>query len=906
MKPSVIFSTSVLRGLLLLYPRDHRRRFATEMLDTFEQQCVDVREQQGISGVFRLWARTGPGVVRAALAERAETNRPPSRLPRKARNPMDRLLQDIRFGLRTLLRSPGFTAVAVVTLGLGIGVSTSVFSLVNAFLLRPVPGVEEPERLAVMFTGEDQADMGVSSYMDYLDFEERVEAFDGFAAFKPRLMDLSAAGDTERVQGFMVSGNYFDVLGVRPVHGRFFSSEDDDEPGAETVAVLGYSLWQEQFAGDPGVVGETVVLNGLAFDVVGIAPPGFRGTVLEARPQLFAPMMMQAHFMPESGYLLDRRGWGGIYTVARLADGVSLEQAQDDVTSVAAWINEMNPEIAGWGRQYLLVPFSSGSLRPADRGVVVQFSSLLSGVMGLVLAVACVNVANLMLTRSVQRRSEIAVRQALGADRGRLFRQLLVESLGLAALGGAAGVLFAVWAQGFLRALPFPFELDLGLDVRVLGFVVAVSLVTGIVFGLLPAARASRVDLSARMRRGGGVRRRPQRRGFADVLVVAQVALSLILLIGAGLFARTLVSLGSIDLGFDADNVLVATVDPGLQGYEGGEIKSFYDRLMPRLEAVPGVERASMISAPPGPDNDNYWSMAIEGFAPAPDQRVGSYISYVASGYFETMGIPVLEGRAFEPADARGAPIVMMNATGAQMFEQLTGREALGARVGFDGPEGTFAEIIGIVADSTVGGLRDEARPQLYLSHEQITALGMGARMSLLVRTGATDPLSVVAGVRGAVMETDPNVPVFAATTLEDHLSATLVQERLSATLLGFSAALSLLLASVGLYGILSYAVAQRTREMGIRMALGARTEDVRRHVVRRGMALVAGGCVLGLAASWFGASLLSSFLFGVTHTDPMTYVAVTALLVAVALIAAWVPARRATRVDPITALRSE
>jgi len=905
MKPSVILSTTVLRGLLLLYPRPFRRRFGAEMLDVFTLRCVEVRGEQGLFGMVRLWARTGPGVARAAFAERAESNHQPSRLPRKVRNPMDRLLQDFRFGLRTLLRSPGFTAVAVITLGLGIGVNTSVFSLVNAFLLRPLPAVEEPERLAVMFTGDDDF-MGVSSYMDYLDFEERTEVFDGFAAFKPRLMDFSGEGDTERVQGLMVTGNYFDVLGVRPAHGRFFSAEDDDEPGAETVVVLGHSLWQERFSGDPGVVGGTVLLNGLTFDVIGVAPPDFRGTVLEARPQLFVPMMMQAHFMPESGYLLDRRGWGGIYTVARLAEGVSLEQARADVASVAAWINETHPEMASWGREYLLVPFSRGSLRPGDRGMIVQFSALLLGIMGLVLTVACVNVANLMLTRSVQRRSEIAVRQALGADRRRLFRQLLIESLTLSLIGGAAGVVFAVWSQGFLRALPFPFELDLGLDARVLGFAAAASLVTGIVFGLLPAVRASSVDLAARMRRGAGEGVRRGRRGLADVLVVAQVALSLILLIGAGLFARTLVSLGSMDLGFDAENVLIATVDPGLQGYEGGEIKSFYDRLMPRIEAAPGVERASLISAPPGPMNDNYWTFSIEGYTPEADQRIGGYISYAATGYFETMGIPVVEGRAFAGSDTEGAPVVVINETGARRFAELTGREALGARLGFEGPEGPFAEIIGIVADSTVGGLRDEARQQLYLPHEQITAAGMGARMSLLVRTGAADPLSVVAGVRAAVLETDPNVPVFAATTLEEHLSATLVQERLSATLLAFSAALSLLLASVGLYGVLSYAVARRTREMGIRMALGAQTEDVRRMVVRQGMVLVAVGGAFGLAASWFGASLVSSFLFGVTNTDPVTYAAVTALLVVVALISAYVPARRATRVDPITALRSE
>jgi predicted permease len=524
--------------------------------------------------------------------------------------------------------------------------------------------------------------------------------------------------------------------------------------------------------------------------------------------------------------------------------------------------------------------------------------------MGLVLTVACVNVANLMLTRSVRRRSEIAVRQALGADRIRLFRQMLVESLTLSVLGGAAGLAFAVWSQGFLRALPLPFELDLSLDVRVLGFGIAASLATGILFGLLPAVQASRVDLASRMRRGMAAGGRIGRRALTDVLVVAQVALSLILLIGAGLFVRTLVSLGSVDLGFDAENVLVATVDPGLQGYEGGEIKGFYDRLMPRIEAVPGVERASLVSALPGPENDDYWTFSIEGYTPAPDESIGGYINYVANGYFETMGIRVARGRAFEAADAVGAPVVLLNHTAARMYTAVTGREALGARLSFD--EGVSAEIIGIAADSTVGGLRDDPRPQLYLMHEQVSALGMGARMSLLVRTGAADPRSAISGVRAAVMATDPNVPVFALDTLEEHLSATLVQERLSATLLGFSAALSLLLASVGLYGVLSYTVARRTREMGIRMALGARTAAVRQLVVRRGLALVLGGVAIGVGVSLAGASLLGSFLYGVSPTDLGTYAFVTCLLIAVALLASYLPARRATRVDPLVALRGD
>ncbi len=904
---------TLFRFFLRMYPGTYRRRFGDDMTEVFATRHAEVSAHGGRVGVAKLWVRTFVDMARAALAERLESRpaglpartdpRSYSLLPRRDGRSMHRLLQDFRFGLRTLSRSPGFTLVAVLTLGLGIGVTTSVFSLVNALLLRPLPGVAEPERLAVMFTAEDRSSLGVNSYVDYRDFAERADAFAGLAAFKPLLMDFSDGNDTERLQGQIVSGNYFDVLGVHPAAGRFFRPEDDDEPGAETVAVLGHALWREKFAGDPSIVGETVRLNGLTFDVIGVAPAGFRGTVLEARPQIFTPFMMQPHFMPSSGNLLDRRGWGGIFTVARLGEGVSIEQARDNLASVAAWIHETYPETVSWNRQYALVPFSEGSLMPGDRGTVVQVSRMLAAVMALVLAVACVNIANLMMTRAAQRRAEIAVRQALGADRGRLLRQLLVESLTLSLIGGLAGLLFVGWSQGFMRALPLPLELDLGLDVRVLAFALLASLATGLVFGLMPAVKGSRVDVAARMRRDGKV---SGRRLTADALVVAQVALSLILLIGAGLFARTLAGLGSVDLGFDSDNVLVAVVDPGLQGYEGGEVKSFYDRLMPRIEAIPAVERASLVSALPGPENDDYWSFAIEGYTPADGERVGGYVNYVATGYFETMGIRLLRGRAFEPADAFGAPVVMVNETAAQRLAERTGGDALSARLGFEGPDGDFVPVVGVVADSKVAGPRAAARAQIYVNHDQVSALGMGATMALLVRTGDADPLSVAPEVRQALIETDPNVPVFGLDTLESHLSDALVAERLSARLLGFSAGLALLLASVGLYGVLSYSVTRRRREVGIRIALGARAGAVRGMVVRRGLVLASLGAVLGVAASMAVASALTGLLFGVSGTDPVTYGTVVGLMAIVAMIASYVPARRATRVDPLIALRAE
>jgi predicted permease len=884
--------------LLWLYPPEFRAVFGDEMRDVFSRRCEEVRRRHGVLGVVALWSRTLPGLVRAAFLERVEVRKASPRLPRKVGHPMDQLQQDLRHGLRALVRSPAFTAVAVVTLALGIGVNTVVFSMVNAFLLRPLPLVEDPSRLVVLFTGGDRS-FGVSSYMDYLDFVERNRTLEGFAAYKPRLADLTQDDRTERVQAMMVTANYFDVLGVRPRLGRFFTAADDDEPGAETVAVLGHDLWQTGFGGDAGVLGRPVRLNGLAFTVIGVAPPGFRGTDLASRPQVFVPMMMQPHLMPASGMLLDQRGWGGILTVGRLANGVSLEQARDDVAVIGQWLRETYPNLAGQ-REYSLAPLPQATLMPSDRAVVVQVSGLLFAVMALVLLVACVNVANLMLSRTLRRRREIAVRQALGAGRGRLVRQLLIESLALSSLGGAAGLAMAYFATGLLYRLPFPFALDFGFDVRILGFAAVATLLTGIGFGTLPALTASRLDLAAHMGAGrGGTRRR--RFGLSGGLVVAQVALSLVLLIAAGLFVRTLVALGSTDLGFETERVLVATVDPSLQGYGRGQVGAFYERLIERVGAIPGVASASLTSALPA-GADDITSFDVQGVEPAAGGRI---INFTAIGptYFETMGIPLVRGRGFTRADdGRGEPVLVVNEAAARLLSNIAAGDPLDARVGFDGPDGPFARIVGIAADSKTTSLRDDPQPMAYLA---VMQRGQ-SQMTLVVRTDTMPPASLVPSLRDAVREVDPNVPAVQVGTLAEHLAAALLPERLAAGLLGFAAALALALASIGLYGLMSFAVARRTHEMGIRMALGARAAAVRYLVVRQAVFLVTVGIFLGLTASLAGGSLLAGFLYGVAPTDPTTYAGVIALLLLVALAASYLPARRATRIDPVCAFRAD
>ncbi len=915
MKPSVGLSRAVLHALLLMYPSAFRRRFGAEMVDVFALRCAEISADRGVAGMVALWARTFPGVVRAAFLERIDAWREDpsgvagpavqapkpasSWLPRKDRNPMDRLGQDFRYGLRSLARSPAFTAIAVITLGIGIGINTAVFSLVNALLFRPLPHVEEPSRLAVMFSA-DGGSLGVASYMDYLDFREQTKTFDGFAAHKPLSMDLSAPDSTERISGMIVTAEYFSVLGVRPAVGRFFAPEDNDEVGAETVVVLGHEFWLSAFGGDRDVVGQTVRLNGRNFTIIGVAPDGFRGTFLESRPAVFAPMMMQPHFMPSSGNLLNRRGWSGILTVGRLAEGVTLEQARTDFTSISQWLHAEYPAFAS-AREYVLVPLDQATILPNNRATVVQLGQLLLGVVGLVLLVACVNIANLSLARSLRRRREMAVRSAIGAGRGRLMRQLLIESVMLASFGGAVAVALAFSSEGVLKSLPLPFDLDVGVDIRILAFAMGTSVLTGLLFGIFPAVSASRIDLAAHMRGSGTNSGRSGRQRLTSALVVAQVALSIVLLVGAGLLARTLINLGSTNLGFDADNIVVAAVDPTLQGYRGAEVTSFYSRLMERVEASPAVASASLISALPSGGSDSM-SFNIEGFE-SPDPL---FINLLVAGnrYFETMGIPMVAGRDFAATDdERGEPVVIFNQRAAERFRSLTGREALGAGISFDGPDGPFGRVVGVATDSKTSSVRADPIPMVYLPQAQTPGW---SRMTLLARSSTATTGSALGAVRVAFRETDPNVSVVGVAALSDYLDSTLVNERLSAGLLGFSAVLALVLAGIGLYGVLAYSVGRRKRELGIRMALGAQTSDLRRMVVRQGMVLVLLGATLGVAGAAASGSFLSGFLFGVSSLDATTYIAVIAILAVAALIASYVPARRATRVDPLTALRSD
>lgn len=814
---------------------------------------------------------------------------------------MDALRQDLRYALRQLRRSPSFALAAVLTLALGIGLATSVFGLVDALLFRPLPGVEDPGRLVAVHT--DQGDgPGVSSYMDFVDLRRQMGAFERVAAFKPRSVDVLASSGTRRVRGALVTHDYFATVGVRPAVGRFFRPDEDEVPGRDAVAVLAHGYWTSEYGADPAALGATLTLNGRAFTIVGVAQEGFRGTSLHDAPDVFVPMAMQPHLMPASGLLLDRRGWGGVHVIGRLAPGVTRAAARAELGVVGARLAREHPA-TNRDRSFVLAGFREATMAPGVRADVLGFGGMLMGLVLLVLLLACVNVANLLLARAARRREEVALRSALGASRSRLVRQLLTESVLLAGCGGAAGVLLARWTSGLLESVPLGFELDVGVDLRVLAFATAVTILTGLAFGLAPAVRAARPAVI----RGLGESAIPvARRGprLVEALVVVQVALSLAVLAAAGVLGRTLLNLRSADPGFDTDGVLTARVDPSLQGYDGERLKAYYRDLREAVSATPGVSVAALSSRLPGTDSDRV-SIAVEGFRPPGDERLLVEFSLVSRDYFRAMGIPVLRGRTPTGADEGGPPVVWVDEGAARRLEDLTGRDALDARIGVEGPAGPYMQVVGVVPDTRQRGAREGPAPHLYVEWERVPADESFAEMALVVRTDGP-PDAMTGAVRAAVSAIDPRVPLLSVRPLARHLDDGVAAERLAANILAAGGLLALALASLGLYGVLANAVNRRTSEIGIRIALGADAGRVLRSVLARGLALTSAGLVLGLGLAAAAGRALAGFLYGVSWLDAATLGGVAATLVAVSLLASWVPARRAARVDPIVALRAE
>jgi predicted permease len=814
---------------------------------------------------------------------------------------MGNLLQDLRYGARMLLKRPGLTLIAVITLALGIGANTAIFSLVNTVLLRPLP-VDKPEQLVSLNstspTGENN--IPTLSYPNYRDYRDRNEVLAGLLCYRFAPISLSNNGVNERMWSYLVSGNYFDVLGVKPALGRFFTQEDDKAPGAHPVTVITYNCWRKRFAGAGDAIGKSVIVNGRSFSIIGVAPQGFYGSEISYVPEMWFPMMMLAQIEPGNNYLEDRDS-ANFFVQGRLKPGVTTSQAEAALKAIAVQLAREYPN-ENENRTIELSP--PGLFGAFMRGPILGFAGVLMAVVGLVLLLACTNLANLLLARATERRKEIAIRLAIGASRSRLVRQLLTESVLLATWGGALGLGLAYWLVDAMTALRPPLDIplstELHIDYRVLLFTAAISVLTGVVFGLLPALQATNPDLVPALKDEtsiSGYRRSWLRSG----LVVFQVSLSLLLLICAGLVLRGLQRAQLLNPGFVPQHAIEMSFDLSLQGYDGPRSKTFKRQLLERVRALPGVEYAGVSNFVPLSMNLNNNSIFVEG---APQERGANIPQAMTSGaspgFVAALGADLLEGRDFTEQDGDARPrAAVINETFARRF--WPGQSALGKRFSLEGAAGPWVEVVGVMRDGKYFSLSEDPAPFVFLNLRPEN----GSYLTLVVRT-ASEPQGVIGALRSEFQQLDANLPVYSVKTMTEHMALPLFPARVAAMLLGSFGLLALILAAIGIFGVMSYAVSQRTREIGIRMALGANAGGILKLVVGHGLKLIVLGLGIGLASAVAGTRLMSSFLYGVSATDAVTFAVIALLLTGVALLACYLPARRATKVDPMAALRCE
>ena len=834
---------------------------------------------------------------------------------------IDNFLQDLRYGLRQLRRSPGITTVAVLSLALGIGANTAIFSLLNAVLLRDLP-VQDPERLVLLGTArsggseEEFAATDLYSYSFYRELRQKNQVFSEVSA----LLSLTLGGmhgavdsspSLEKMDVQLVSGTYFPMLGVTPVLGRAFTEAEDEPAGGHPVAVISYAWWRRRFGRDPSVAGRTVTLGSTVYTIIGVAPPEFFGTNVGQSPDLWIPLSMEKQVSPGWNGL-DNKWFESLYILARLKPGVTLAQAQANVNLLARqiWHEYAGPVLTREQQQKLERAFIK--LTPASRGLSrlrFEFSlplQILMAVVGLVLLIACANIANLLLARATTRQREIAVRMAIGAGRSRLIRQMLTESLLMALGGGALGVLFASWASHALLAMVSagsePLPLNVAPDARVLAFTFLVSLATAVLFGTAPALRTTRVHLSPALKDGRGAVSMAARGGLAKALIVSQVALSLVLLIGAGLFLRSLVKLAHVDTGFNAQNVLIFAIDPVDVGYkEDARLVNLYQQIEQRVGAQPGVKAASVSFFT---FNQGEWSdwVVVEGRRPNPENEQDVNHNVVGPDYFAAMGIPLLLGRVFDAHDTATSPkVAVINETMARQYFPVGSPVGRRFGLGNDPKHSSDFEVVGVVKDAKYESLRERPWPAAYYPYTQRP----GYYYNLEVRyTG--DPRAIIAEVRSAAAGVDRSLPVAYQNTLAQQVDRSLASQTLIARLSAFFGLLAVFLACIGIYGLMAYAVTRRTNEIGVRMALGAGRSKVLWMVLRESLTLVALGLAVGLPVALAAGRLVASILFGLSPADPLSLAGAALLLFAFALTASYLPALRASRVDPMVALRYE
>ena len=809
-------------------------------------------------------------------------------------------LQDVRYGIRMLAKSPGFTTVAVLTLALGIGGNATVFSWIRSVLLNPLPGIADAGRLVAAETVMPSGEYHTSSYPDYKDYRDRNRSFSGLIGFELAGVDMSLRNDapSERVWGIIATENYFDVLGVHAAMGRTFHAEPNQALNSDPYIVLGHGFWARRFGSDPNVVGRTVHINGHPFTVIGVMPRNFYGSIVGINAEYFVPMMMQPQVLPWED--IEERYPTFVHIMGRLKPGVTIAQAQAEMSTLAADFQKENPN------SEKNVGISVAPLWAAHYGVQDFLRSVLGFLMivaVLVVLIACVNVANLLLARATSREREIAIRAALGAGRNRLIRQLLAESFLLALAGGTGGIFLALWGTNllafFLPPAHLPVGLPLGVDATVLAFTLILSLFTGIVFGLAPAWSGSRANLNQSLKEGGrssGAGAGSHR--LRDLLVMSEMVLATVLLVGAGLLLRSLRNEETAGPGFNSNHVALAAFDLRTKGYSSDQAASYYDRLLERIRAVPGVQSASLERyVPLWFTGRSYSTTRVENYTPGPGEDMGIDLNVVGPDYFRVMQIPLVSGRDFSQQDRPGAPkVVIVNQTMANCF--WPGKDATGHRVHI---YGDWRTVVAVARDIKYHRMNEPPQPFIYLPELQVE----GTDANILVRS-QLPTATVVGAVRAAALSLDSKVQPVETDDLDGLLHVSLFANRIAATIAAVLGTLGMFLAALGIYGVLSYSVSQRFREIGIRIALGAQRNHVLGLVVAQGLRLAVFGTAVGIVAALMVTRGMSILLFGVSATDPITFAGVALLVTAVAVLAAYLPARRATRVDPMVALRHE
>jgi predicted permease len=836
---------------------------------------------------------------------------------------MESLIKDIRYGLRGLLRRRGFTAVALITLALGIGANTAIFTLINAVVLKPLP-VTKPEEL-VLFndspsegTRNSDGDLSAGrwdlfSYESYRYFREHDPSFQELSAFRSGESRISVRrtdgqSESERASGHLVSGNYFAVLGVGAMQGRVLSNEDDS-PAAAPAAVISHGYWQQKLNSDAQIVGKNILLNSTAFTIVGVMPPEFFGTRVRRSPDFWLPLTFQPQIelRPSS---LENRNIYWLNMIGRLKPGIQIEQAQAGVNEELRQFLTAETGSKLTDETRVAIQNSFVTLAPGSRGLsglrffYAQALRMLMVIVALVLLIACANVGNLLLSRAAARQAEISLRQALGASRWRLVRQLLTESLLLAIIGGFLGILIAQWGVSLLVArLAATSPLNVRPDASVLLFTLGISLVSGVLFGLVPAIRATKLDLTSALKEKSSQGRKG-RFNLGSALVVAQVAVSLVLLVGAGLFSRSLIKLQQEDLGFNRDNVLLASVDTRLAGYKPDQLSAIYRQLYDRLSTLPNVSSATIATTSPMSGSSTNSTVTVRGYTPNKGENMNVDDILIGPKFGETLGVPLLMGREIGLQDTTtSARVALVNQSFAQAF--YPNQNPLGRRLTFEGDsDKDDFEIVGVIGDAKYDSAKEKADRAIYRPILQVQDRIAFSNVFELRTVG--DPLNLSAGVRTAITQVNDKLPILNFTTLSIQTEEALKQEKLVAQLVSFFGLLGLLLCCVGLYGIMAHAVVRRTNEIGIRMALGAARTHILWMVMKESLLLVVLGLAIGVPSAWGAARLISNQLFGLSPSDPLTLLTAVVLLTLVAALAGYLPARRASRVDPLVALRYE